>query len=128
MTKHRKWLSICLVICLIGGLGGGIWYRNKKIEERKLSLIYIPKVVDGTNDFWKSVILGAKMAVFLRRPKKTMLSVRMNCWKKQSKVNRMPFFFHLQASLIQMNFSKRQKIWESGSVLLIPIQKKKSRI
>lgn len=62
MTKHRKWLSICLVICLIGGLGGGIWYRNKKIEERKLSLIYIPKVVDGTNDFWKSVILGAKMA------------------------------------------------------------------
>ena len=56
MTKHRKWLSICLVICLIGGLGGGIWYRNKKIEERKLSLIYIPKVVDGTNDFWKSVI------------------------------------------------------------------------
>ena len=35
MTKHRKWLSICLVICLIGGLGGGIWYRNKKIEERE---------------------------------------------------------------------------------------------
>lgn len=24
--------------------------------------------------------------------RKTMLSVRMNCWKKQSKVNRMPFF------------------------------------
>lgn len=62
MKKHRKWLSICLVICLIGGLGGGVWYRHKKIEERKLSLIYIPKVVDGTNDFWKSVILGAKMA------------------------------------------------------------------
>ena len=62
MIKKKKWLSICLVICLIGGLGGAVWYRHKIIEERKLSLIYIPKVVDGTNDFWKSLILGAKMA------------------------------------------------------------------
>ena len=44
------------------GLDGLQIPGNKKIEERKLSLIYIPKVVDGTNDFWKSVILGAKMA------------------------------------------------------------------
>lgn len=62
MKKHKKWLSICLVICLAGGLGGAAWYRHKTVEERKLSLIYIPKVVDGTNDFWKSLILGAKMA------------------------------------------------------------------
>lgn len=62
MKKHKKWLSVCLVVCLIGGLGGTVWYRHKIIEERKLSLIYIPKVVDGTNDFWKSLILGAKMA------------------------------------------------------------------
>ena len=62
MKKHKKWLSVCLVVCLMGGLGGAVWYRHKIIEERKLSLIYIPKVVDGTNDFWKSLILGAKMA------------------------------------------------------------------
>ena len=62
MKKHKKWLSVCLVVCLIGGLGGAVWYRHKIIEDRKLSLIYIPKVVDGTNDFWKSLILGAKMA------------------------------------------------------------------
>ena len=62
MKKHKKWLSVCLVVCLIGGLGGTVWYRHKIIEERKLSLIYIPKVVDGTNDCWKSLILGAKMA------------------------------------------------------------------
>ena len=62
MKKHKKWLSICLVICLIAGTGGALWYRQHKIEERRLSLIYIPKVVDGTNDFWKALILGAKMA------------------------------------------------------------------
>ena len=62
MKKYRKWLSICLVFCVAAGIMGGCWYRQKVIEERKLSLIYIPKVVDGTNDFWKALILGARMA------------------------------------------------------------------
>ena len=26
MKKHKKWLSVCLVVCLIGGLGGVVWY------------------------------------------------------------------------------------------------------
>ena len=62
MIKKKKWLSICLVICLIGGIGGAAWYRQKKIEERRMVLVYIPKVEDSTNDFWKALILGTKMA------------------------------------------------------------------
>ena len=62
MIKKKKWLSICLVVCLIGGIGGVAWYRQKKIEERRMSLVYIPKVEDSTNDFWKALILGTKMA------------------------------------------------------------------
>lgn len=62
MIKKKKWLSICLVICLIGGIGGAAWYRQKKIEERRMSLVYIPKVEDSTNDFWKALILGTKMS------------------------------------------------------------------
>lgn len=62
MIKKKKWLSICLVICLIGGIGGAAWYRQKKIEERRMSLVYIPKVEDSTNDFWTALILGTKMA------------------------------------------------------------------
>lgn len=62
MKKYKKWLSICLVICLIGGVGGFVWYREKKTNERRLSLIYIPKVIDGTNDFWTFLIQGVKMA------------------------------------------------------------------
>lgn len=62
MKKRKKWLSICLVVCLIGGIGGAAWYRQKKIEERRMSLVYIPKVEDSTNDFWKALILGTKMA------------------------------------------------------------------
>ena len=62
MKKIKKWMSICLVVCLIGGIGGAAWYRQKKIEERRMSLVYIPKVEDSTNDFWKALILGTKMA------------------------------------------------------------------
>ena len=62
MIKKKKWMSICLVVCLIGGIGGAAWYRQKKIEERRMSLVYIPKVEDSTNDFWKALILGTKMA------------------------------------------------------------------
>ena len=62
MKKRKKWLSICLIICLIGGIGGAAWYRQRKLEERRISLVYIPKVEDSTNDFWKALILGTKMA------------------------------------------------------------------
>lgn len=55
-------MSICLVVCLIGGIGGAAWYHRRKLEERRLSLVYIPKVEDSTNDFWKALILGTKMA------------------------------------------------------------------
>lgn len=62
MKKRKKWMSICLVVCLIGGIGGAAWYRQRKLEERRLSLVYIPKVEDSTNDFWTALILGTKMA------------------------------------------------------------------
>lgn len=62
MKKHRKLLTLGVVICLMAGLVAGIVYYKQVKEERKLSLIYIPKVVDGTNDFWTSLIQGAEMA------------------------------------------------------------------
>ena len=58
MKKHRKLLTFGVVICLVAGLVAGIFYYKQVEEERKLSLIYIPKVVDGTNDFWTSLIQG----------------------------------------------------------------------
>ena len=45
MKKHRKLLTLGVVICLVAGLVAGIVYYKQVEEERKLSLIYIPKVV-----------------------------------------------------------------------------------
>ena len=40
MKKHKKWLSICLVVCLIAGTGGALWYRQHKIEVVSLLFRY----------------------------------------------------------------------------------------
>lgn len=62
MKKYRKWVAAFLIVCVAGMTAGIIYYRNATGGERRLSLIYIPKVVDGTNDFWTSLILGTQMA------------------------------------------------------------------
>lgn len=62
MKKYRKLLSFGVVLCLVVGLVAGIHYYEQIKQDRKLSMIYIPKVVDGTNDFWTSLIQGAEMA------------------------------------------------------------------
>ena len=62
MKKYRKWLAIGIVICLAAGTVGGVCLHRKELKEKRLSLIYIPKVVDGTNDFWTSLIQGARIA------------------------------------------------------------------
>lgn len=62
MKKYRKLLTAGVLICLVAGVAAGVHYYKQEKEERELSLIYIPKVVDGTNDFWTSLIQGAEMA------------------------------------------------------------------
>ncbi len=62
MKKYRKLLTAGVLICLVAGVAFGVHYYKQEKEERELSLIYIPKVVDGTNDFWTSLIQGAEMA------------------------------------------------------------------
>lgn len=62
MRKYRKWIAAFLIIFIASATAGIIYYRNATGGERRLSMIYIPKVVDGTNDFWTSLILGTQMA------------------------------------------------------------------
>ena len=62
MKKYKKLLTAGMIICLVVGVTVGVRYYRQEKEERELSLIYIPKVVDGTNDFWTSLIQGAEMA------------------------------------------------------------------
>lgn len=62
MRKYRKWIAAVLIFFAAAAVAGMIYYRNATGGERRLSMIYIPKVVDGTNDFWTSLIQGSQMA------------------------------------------------------------------
>lgn len=58
--KKKKGFLGILAVCVMVILGVWGWKHHK--EGENLSLIYIPKVVDETNDFWSSLISGAQMA------------------------------------------------------------------
>lgn len=62
MKKRKQWIvlgSVILLAFLV--LGTAIQIRSKK-NDKKWSLIYIPKTEDGTNDFWTSLLSGTRMA------------------------------------------------------------------
>ena len=62
MNKYKKWVPVAVFLFLSVGtfLLGYAQHQQKK--SKPLSLIYIPKTEDGTNDFWTSLIFGARMA------------------------------------------------------------------
>lgn len=62
MKQRKRWIMI-LVFALVSAGMISTWqlWTHKKGND-KYSMIYIPKVVDGTNDFWTSLISGTQMA------------------------------------------------------------------
>ena len=62
MRKYRKVIIIiiilmaALLVAVTGLMSPGV------TQTRECSLIYIPKIMDDTNDFWSSLISGCKMA------------------------------------------------------------------
>ena len=62
MKKYKKWIIAGSLAVLAAALCAGLYVRKVQRENKSYSLIYIPKVVDGTNDFWTSLILGTEMA------------------------------------------------------------------
>ena len=62
MKKYKKWIIAGALIVLAVSICAGYYIRRKERENRSYSLVYIPKVIDGTNDFWSSLILGTEMA------------------------------------------------------------------
>ena len=62
MKKRKQWIMLfcaALTVCVVSG---AILHIRQKNNNKKWSLIYIPKTEDGTNDFWTSLISGTRMA------------------------------------------------------------------
>lgn len=62
MKKRKQWVILGGVLAAVALIVGNSWYTYKKNNNKKWSMIYIPKTEDGTNDFWTSLISGTRMA------------------------------------------------------------------
>lgn len=57
--RNRTLLLLAAVLAALAVLGSALYQGRTR---RTLRLIYIPKTIDGLNDFWTSLLQGTKMA------------------------------------------------------------------
>lgn len=62
MKQSKKWMIILGVFIAVSGLLLSLRIWSARGERKTWSLVYIPKTMDGTNDFWTSLMAGVKMA------------------------------------------------------------------
>ena len=62
MKKYGKWIAVALLLSLVFAAVAVNYHKNGAERQNRLSLIYIPKVVDSRNDFWTSLIQGVQMS------------------------------------------------------------------
>ena len=62
MKKYGKWIAVALLLSLVFSAVAVNYHKNGAERQNRLSLIYIPKVVDSRNDFWTSLIQGVQMS------------------------------------------------------------------
>ena len=51
MKKYGKWIAVALLLSLVFSAVAVNYHKNGAERQNRLSLIYIPKVVDSRNDF-----------------------------------------------------------------------------
>ena len=62
MKKYGKWIAVALLLSLVFAAVAVNYHKNGAERQNRLSMIYIPKVVDSRNDFWTSLIQGVQMS------------------------------------------------------------------
>ena len=62
MSKTKKLVLIGVILIAAAMCAGMLVRFYAGNTEQKKSMIFIPKVIDNENDFWTSVIEGARMA------------------------------------------------------------------
>jgi len=61
-NNNKKYYSIIAIFFLIFLVLLFSWFFNGSTTEKEYRMIYIPKIIDETNDFWVSLIAGANIA------------------------------------------------------------------
>lgn len=61
-NSNGKYLMTLAILILILVAGAAVFTENRASSARNFQVVYIPKAKDDTNDFWTSLLEGAKIA------------------------------------------------------------------
>lgn len=62
MIKYKKYMLLWLIAGILLLTASIFYMRSSSQNNRRYSIIYIPKTIDETNDFWTQLIEGVQMA------------------------------------------------------------------
>lgn len=62
MKQRKKWIVFAALAVFLMAFGAAAFFVCRSAKQKTWDLIYIPKTVDGTNDFWTALIFGTRMA------------------------------------------------------------------
>lgn len=62
MKKNKNKVILVIFLMAVVFFLGFYSLYNKESKETEISVVYIPKIQDATNDFWTTLIAGAEMA------------------------------------------------------------------
>lgn len=132
MKKYGKWIAVALLLSLVFSAVAVNYHKNGAERQNRLSLIYIPKVVDSRNDFWTSLIQGVQMSAQEANVDiEIMAPEEENDVEGQNRILKQAILKNPDAILISPSsftestvFFRRQEIRGYGSHLLTLIQKK----
>ena len=125
MKKRKQWIMLfcaALTVCVVSG---AILHIRQKNNNKKWSLIYIPKTEDGTNDFWTSLISGTRMAAqecganleILAPEREQDVEIQNKLLEEAIEKDPDAICLHLPVLMPPMNFFSRQRKKESRSHL-----------
>lgn len=74
MKIHRRKLLLWAAVIIAAAALGIFFLKNNRRENEELRMIFIPKIVDEDNDFWKLLIEGAQMAAVENKVELTIVA------------------------------------------------------
>jgi len=73
MKKHKNRIAFVLLLLAASCFVLSLIRLGEFRENKKVKIVFIPKVMDETNDFWMSMISGAKSAAREYQPDMVIL-------------------------------------------------------
>lgn len=111
MNHKKHWFSFGVISIIVFVMVGCVWLMKQGKEPENISMVYLPKIIDETNEFWTALIAGANTAA-----QEYNVKLEIKAAKKETD-------FEYQNQLIQEILERKEK---PDALLISPASYKES--